>query len=490
MSPLPRPHQEIEGESADLFDYALIKDWIIYARGAVRRRKSVVLLVASVIFGASVVALVVLPKTYHVEVHIQAQRSAVIGQLGTGRQMSWDWEEPARSAPDLILRSDNLVNLVRETQLVHRWNESRAPVQLWKDALMEKLRGPIPDSAKEEMMVGTLEQKLSVVPGDGSVVIGVDWTNPQLAYRICEAAQQSFLEARKVAEVAAVSEAIGLLESHAADVRANINRDGEQIMKMREHNKGLSHRAASPAAQAAPVVAKKTAPPDPELSLLRAQLQGKQNAIEDLEDFRRRRIAELQNKLSELKQIYSEFHPAVVDLQEQIQEQEKQEPIQLTSLRGDYKQLEEEYLRRGGTPFGNHEAEPGSVLTPIAVMALRPLPAGSEEESPEIEQAKSELSYQVGKYQSLQDRVDVAKMERDTQRAAFSYRYGVLRAAAIPSAPEKPKKPLVLAAGLIAGIMLGLFAALLAEIRADRIVERWQIERLLGIQVLAEIRRP
>ena len=92
----------------------------------------------------------------------------------------------------------------------------------------------------------------------------------------------------------------------------------------------------------------------------------------------------------------------------------------------------------------------------------------------------------IEKYQELLGRIDGATIELDTARAAFKYRYSVVRPAQVPKNPEKPKASVVLGGGLAAAV---LFAAVAADLRAGRIVEAWQIERLLGVPVLAEVER-
>jgi capsular polysaccharide biosynthesis protein len=54
----------------------------------------------------------------------------------------------------------------------------------------------------------------------------------------------------------------------------------------------------------------------------------------------------------------------------------------------------------------------------------------------------------------------------------------------------KPKKPLVYGGAAIMGLLLGVFAAVILDIRTGRILERWQLSRQLGLPVLAEVRRP
>ena len=56
-----------------------------------------------------------------------------------------------------------------------------------------------------------------------------------------------------------------------------------------------------------------------------------------------------------------------------------------------------------------------------------------------------------------------------------------------PKGPVKPKVPLVLLASTVAGAILGLFAPSLVDLLSRRLVERWQVEQVLGVPLLGEV---
>ena len=475
--PVPVEPQELDGLDADLFDYAKLSDYLGFAVGAARRHKLRFAAVFAACVGLSGVLVAVLPKTYSSEIKIQAQRNQVISTLA-GLNRAQDFDTPTRGAADLVLREDNLVSLVHKTDLIHTWGKNRAPLPLLKDKLMRALGRVSTDEQMEAMLVGTLEKKVFVTPGEDSVTIEVEWGDPQTAYRLVVAAHENFLEARQFREVSAISEAIGLLESRTTEERAKVSAAADRLLQLRNVAKAKAVAKDAERARPRPVV---RPPVDLEVQRLRASLQASQRAIQELEETRRRRIAELETKLVEFKQVYSEFHPAVVDLQENIRQSQRAEPPQLEAMRQEYRRLEDEYQRRGGSALDS-----ASALPPEAVRFTQTL--NDEIESSEIEQAKGELRYALGKYATLLERIDAAKLDRETQRAAFRYRYGVLRPASMPLSPTKPKIPLVLASAAVAGLLLGLFTAILTDLRSKVIYERWQIERQLELPVLAEVR--
>ncbi len=482
-SPVPLPPQEIEGAESDLFDYTKLRDYSGFVAGAIRRHRALTAEVAVGMLLFGWLGLIVMPRLYHAEIKIQAQRNQVISTLA-GLDRSWDFDTPTRAASDLVLRTDNLVSLVRKTNLAETWDANRAPIQSLKDKIVRLVRKPMTAEDKEDMLVGTLEKQLEVATADETVTISVDWWDAVTAYRLTVAAYENFLEARQFKEVSAVSEAIGLLESRAEGEKEKVSASVEKVLTLRGPVK-----TKTAAAQAPRPVVHRPPPMNPELQRLRDSLQAKQQAIQELEEFRRRHVAELESKMASLQQTYSEFHPEVIDLRETIRQQQTSEPVQLVALREEYRKLEKEYQALGGPAFDARTASNRNTGIPAEALRLTQNPT-DEIEQPEIEQAKSELRYELGRYSTLIERIDAVELERETQRAAFRYRYSVLRPATVPLTATKPKPALVLTAAGLIGVLLGISAAVITDLRSRRIYQRWQVERLLGMQVLAEITLP
>jgi len=80
----------------------------------------------------------------------------------------------------------------------------------------------------------------------------------------------------------------------------------------------------------------------------------------------------------------------------------------------------------------------------------------------------------------MRERIDSARIDLDTARAAFKYRYSVVIPPQVPRGPIKPKTPLVMAGAVIAGLVLALFATTFADFRAGVVLKHWQLEDLLG----------
>jgi len=157
-------------------------------------------------------------------------------------------------------------------------------------------------------MADVLEKRMFVqTPSESVILIGVDWPDPNMAFRLVDAAQQNYLESRHATEITAISEQVAILQSHATTLRTDIDSAVDAIEKLRAERlaEPAGTAAAPPAVSALPPTTtaaqwpRRPAEPDPELAQLKVSIEAKQRAINDLEEFRRRRLSELNASLAE-----------------------------------------------------------------------------------------------------------------------------------------------------------------------------------------------
>jgi hypothetical protein len=60
--------------------------------------------------------------------------------------------------------------------------------------------------------------------------------------------------------------------------------------------------------------------------------------------------------------------------------------------------------------------------------------------------------------------------------------------ALLPLRPKWPIPALSISAALLGGALLALLAAAALDARSGRVLERWQLERRLGLRVLGEMK--
>ena len=78
---------------------------------------------------------------------------------------------------------------------------------------------------------------------------------------------------------------------------------------------------------------------------------------------------------------------------------------------------------------------------------------------------RAKLSAAVQKYIELTDRLDSARMERETAQAAFKFRYSVIQPPEMPLRPTKPNVLLIVLGGLVASLALAIAAAAARDLR-------------------------
>jgi len=465
--------------SLDLFNWAAIGRFFLLVQRSVSRHKAVFFSVWFCVVGVTVALLVVMPKTFEVQTTLQAQKSDVISSLSNRRTQGGP--DPSKQAAETVLRHDNLVALIRQTRLIERWPEHRAPLALLKDAIWARLfRRPTPDEELENF-VGLLEKRLWVDTSEGIVSIGIHLPDGELAFRVVDAALENFLEARHAAEISSIGDAIVVLENRTSKSREALQAARDQLETLR------AARAAKLGGKSVrrPIAPSTSAPLDPKVSELQVQVQTRRRAIGDLQEFRRRRVIELEGRLEELRTLYSPSHPSVLDVQQSLETMKGESP-QLLALKRELAPLEAELKERGlapDAPLRTARMREGGAAA-LAADTEDP----REAEDPDIEYAKSELRHAVLRYNGLLDRIEAARLEQESAQAAFKYRYTVIRPAQKPRGPIKPKPVLVIPASTIAGLFLGIIATSLIDLWSRKLVEPWQVEHTLGIPLLGEIR--
>jgi uncharacterized protein involved in exopolysaccharide biosynthesis len=470
------PNRPASDGELQIIDHQKVRDYAGFVLGAVRRHPWTATGSAAAVLGLTVLGLVSAPRVYHVDTELLAQRNLMMPALGNpSRSVPNEADAPTVAAAETVRRRDNLVSLIKETGLIVRWEQTRAPaVRAW-DWVVRRFTGPPTEDERLDDLVELLEKQLSVSTSERTITISIDWPNKDLAHQLVETALQNFLDARHAVEVGTIAEAISILERHAAEEQASVDSTLDDIKRL-----NLEHplRASDLVPMALPRTPKKD-PKARETSELRAMLDGKRRAIRELEEFGSRRIAELQAQLGQEKQVYAEAHPTMIRLRQSVAAVSEESP-QLAQLRREEHELAAEFTQLGGDESGRDSDV--RVAPQRLSEARRFLDATSE--APAAEYAKARLRFAMNKYDSLMERLDAARIELDTARAAFKYRYITIRPAELPKHADKPKIPLVLGLGTLGALLAAAAVSVLVDIRSRKVVEEWQVERQLGLPIL------
>lgn len=478
-------------DEGDLFDWGALRRWGGFVLRSVTRHKIAALLVVLGMLVLTAVLARWAPRKYQSEARLLANRNQMMALLGNPhRNMPTDQDTPTRAATETVMARDNLESMIQQTQLLEHWEATRNPLLRFKDQLFRLLTGPLTDEEKLEIMVSTLEKRFNVFAHEQTVVIRIDWPDPQMARQLVETAQQNFLEARHVQEVSAISEAISILEMHAAETQTGIEEAIKQVQAVAdERKKGAKGLSPAPRARGPAVTGSET--PAQELAQLKFLIRTKRRSLGDLEEFRSRRLTELNAQLAEQRVIYSTNHPTVVDTEQRIAALQKESP-QVLQLKRDEEALVQEYKSRGGRDVVNLSDMGGSPRAAIssgadldaALSSLMP----ALEDDPAMLVARDQLRMATARYQDLLMRIDAARIELDTARAAFKYRYSVVSPALTPRKPISPNVMMILLGGVMGAIACAFLASTLLDLKGGRLIEPWQVEAQLGVPVLAELK--
>jgi hypothetical protein len=488
-----------EPANTDLFERDLVRNYVWFSLRAVRRHRLLVAAVFASMVGAAVVGLWALPKTYRVETKLFAQRSQVLAVRGDGP----DAVAPTRGAVEVIERTDNLVAVIQSTDLIAHYQAHRAPAERARDSVLRLLSRTVEtEQDRMDAMLEVLEKRLSVWTSEGTVTVALEWPDAEMACRLVNAIQQNFLETRYAQEITALAEASAIVNSHAATLRADIDDAVATIEALRGEGSPPPKPSETDAAGGRSLVlvgrTPRAAPeplPESRAAVTRA---AKQRAYDDLEESRRRRLADVQGRLLEQRSMYTDNHPTVVESRQALAALATESP-QARALAQEIAVLraEAELARPEGEPDDDARKGPSYTLAPAASPRARSERPSvrledvlGEDRAPATVYARGRLRDAMDKYAALRAQLQSAEMDLQTAEAAFKYRYGVLVPAQMPRNPLKPSPLMVLLAASLAGALLSVLAALVADLRAGRLLERWQIERLLDRPILGELALP
>jgi uncharacterized protein involved in exopolysaccharide biosynthesis len=427
------------------------------------------------------------PRTYSTEVKILAQRNLVLPALGNpNRTVPREADNPTKNVADAILQHDNLVGLIKQVDLIDRWEGTRPTILRWKDRLGRRLGGPQTEEDRLRSIEGVLEKRLVVTNDENTISITSEWSDARMAYDIASAVEKNFIDARYDAEISVINDAIDILQQHANEERDTFEQarnDFESIQVSQP--KGSKPSTPTPhVSQPRTSSSAQTSTVDPQL--LRS-LEDTRGSIQQIEGARAARIAELNRQISDALVTYRPEHPTVVALKQKLADAQG-EPGELARLRNEERSLIDK-VAVNTPPLAAVLTKTSGSPAPATLAALTssssPLVL---EEDPTVTVARMKLQEAAQKYADLETRIDGAKIELDIAKTAHKYRYNIVRPAEVTRRPSRPN-PI----GLLMGLVLLAFVApfgggLLRERRRGRFVERGQVERLLKLPVLGELK--
>lgn len=510
-------------ESASELDGARLRELLGLIWRAPRRHPALALGVLAVNLLATLVYALWLPRTYEVDARIVGQRVLVMPSLGNPhRSVPTDADAPTRGAVDAILDQENIVALVKETNLLDRWEAHRPKLMRWKDKAVRLVTPKPTEEDRLRAMIGLVKKRLLVQADEATIKITLQWDDPAVAYDVVDLAQKNFLQRRSAMETAVIVDTITILEAEAATAREALAVALADAARLAAKNNAV--RSGSDKADEATPSRPAGAPTTPTMPSMRTvtvvrptlsdsataahvanasglakELDDKRAEIRAVEGPWQRTLADLRAKLADLRATYAEAHPAVMTLERRIADASA-EPKELVQLRAEEKGLLEriDSIPSGGTAKGGAGRVTTTTITvPVRTPGAAPASASVgegpvllREEPPELTEARTKLQAASRKYEERADRIDAARIELETARAAFKYRYRVVLPPELPKEPLGPGKAARLAGGAFLSLMVVFFAAGARDLLSGCLVEGWQARRRLRVPLLSEVVEP
>jgi hypothetical protein len=472
-----RPHLSAPEPAPDedpgaLVDWRRLRERLGFALRAARRRPFTAALCFLLLASLGPVSLAVMPRTWRVEAVVTAARNPVVSTLAEPVLLRpFDAGDAADAARDAILRRDNLEALAEETELLDRTLAARAPITRLRDRALELVTGRVPTRAQRmEALVESLEKRLSIsVPGAqpgapagatrDRILLALEWPDAALARQVVDAAARRFFETRRARERAVSADAIAVLEERAAGVRGEIEGKVKEI-----HGLELAMLRGNPALSRTYRAPRGRVPQEVELAQLRTTLDSKKLALAEVERLNQHRAEELRAELARQRTTYGDQHPLLARTREVLERLAEPSP-RLDALRGEISGLEREFQQ----------------ATERAARLV-------DDEDPALEYQRTELRLLLAQYTSVRDRLDGARVERAIAEAGFDRRHAFAVPALLPLRPKWPIPALSIAAAVLGGALLAALVAAALDARSGRVLERWQLERKLGLRVVGEIK--
>ncbi|MDP9035923.1 MAG: hypothetical protein M3O50_14070 [Myxococcota bacterium] len=496
------PRGEVEREPEDEgIDVQALKETIGFVLRAPRRRPFLAALIFTTVGGLGLAVAFTMPRTYNAQVKLLAQNNLVLPAItNPHRDIPREADNPTRNVADTVLRRDNLVALVKESNLIDRFYASRAPALRLRDSILELMSGPPTEEEKLRGLVGALEKKLFVTADENSVTISVDWADPHMAFELVTLVQKNFVEARYDSEVKMIQDAIAVLEEHSKTELEQVDSALADYETLAADRAAKMAPAAPSVVASAPVQQAFASPvphagppqmPDPDVG---KALEEKRRQIRLVEDEHQRELDNMRQQLMQAQLTLTPMHPTVIALQQKVDTLSRPSP-DLTQLKNEERALMSQIVL---APTG--AAVAGS-FRPAAVGIPAPDPRSTwggssnangpnHETDPSLAPARKRLEAAIERYQDIEARIDSAKLELDISRTAYRYRYSVITPAEVPRVPKKPVALLVGIGSVLAAVLLAILGAAATDRYRGHVLETWEVRRRLKLDVLGELEPP
>jgi uncharacterized protein involved in exopolysaccharide biosynthesis len=442
------PDRQDLPEDDKLFDIAELRQSISFVVEAVRSYWVTSVATFVIVFGAVTTIACLWPKTYEVDGRLLMQRNEVTASLvNPGRTIPREAESPTLAAREIVLGRENVLALMKATNLLEEWERTRSLLLRFKDWLFGLFRSAPTEDERIDALAGLVEERLQVgTSEEGVVSFFIRWPDPQMAYHLVDEAMKSFLQYRRINETAAITESIAILDRSAKALETQLSKTAAQLPRRpagRPVTRRLPARGAGPSTQSML-----------QLSRMKSELEARQQEIARMAATRSQQLSEARGQLTTAQTIYTEGHPTVLTLRQRVEQLSRDSP-ELAAARREARELEEQHDARSiavgvateaSQSRTNAAAGAGPSVVPLSLVDL------ADESDP----VGLRLRVEIAQLAAVRERASAARAELASAQAGFKYRYSVTRPARVPRRPAGPNVAAIVLVGAIASVVLAI----------------------------------
>jgi polysaccharide chain length determinant protein (PEP-CTERM system associated) len=465
--------------------------------GILRRRWLIILALSVVGCGAGFAAARFLPKRYTSQTLVLVQQPTVPGDY-VKPVVSENTTERLSSMQQEILSRSRLEPVIQQFGL-YRAELNRVPME----DLVERLRKAVTVTPLAPMA----ETNARGLPG---FTIGVDFSDPRMAQQICSAITSMFMEENLQLRQRQAEQTTQFLGKQLDDAKARLD---EQDKKLASFQRRYLGSLPDDEARNINVLQGLNTQLDAATQAISRAQQDKTFAESSLNEqvaewkatqdghnpqTQEQQLTTLQTQLAELKSKYTDDHPDVIRVQNDIETLKKRtaeartegdstntDKSNQTSIEPAAIQLLRAQIHGNDEAIKEHEAEQTQIQQRIKTYQSR------IDASPEVEQEYKQLTrdYQTALdfYNDLLKKRDQSAMATDLEKRQEGEQFQVLDPANLPDSPSFPKKLNFELGGLAAGLLLGCGLTAFLEMRDTSLRSEKDVEVLLHAPVLAMI---
>ncbi|MDB4934155.1 MAG: Chain length determinant protein [Labilithrix sp.] len=454
------------------------------ARSA-KRRKGLSFVVMMICGALTVLGAIFAPRSYEVESRVLVQKTSSL----TGPQQQYvspeEMRNLAREYEEQVLARDNILAIVKQKNLVARWDDMRQPHRRLIDKINRKLGKPAPsDDEKFEALVSNIEHRMKVWVDATTVTVKLEWSEPLAARDIVDAAVKNFLDARFQSEVGVIPARLKIQEGFVAQAHKDLESAATELVRLQKAN-DPTKKINVLIPQLPQGVNDKPVPIDADPAL-KAKLEGVRGQIQTASQAKQQRLAELNQQLIEKQQTLAPGHPEVIGLKQTIAATEASQPAGLAGLKAQEQEILNEMAAQQQRAQAAAKAEARPVPRTVSVAAPAPPPEVIAATAPKsVQDAQVRFDTVTATYQTLVKQLQELQVQMQEQEAQYKNRYKITHPAEVPAGPKRPVALIAIAIGLLSTIAAVLMVAALADRFSGIFFEPRDVRDRLGLPVFA-----